>query len=83
MYAQFQVIAFTHSNLAVAEIGLLHIEEEARQARLTAIKTEMGWSELLFLSTCNRVEFFFLGNSCSSKEDLNRFFRSLYSNLAE
>ncbi len=81
MYAQFQVIAFTHSNLDVAEIGLLHIEEEERKARLGEIKAEMNWSELLFLSTCNRVEFFFCGETAGSEEKLTLFFRSLYPKL--
>lgn len=83
MYAQFQVIAFTHSNLEVAEIGLLHIDEEERKARLSAIKDEMDWSELLFLSTCNRVEFFFCGKSSGSTDKLTQFFRALYPNLPE
>lgn len=81
MYAQFQVIAFTHSNLDVAEIGLLHIEEEVRKARLTAIKEEMNWSELLFLSTCNRVEFVFCGDTTSSTAKLAHLFKSLYAHL--
>jgi glutamyl-tRNA reductase len=83
MYAQFQVIAFTHSNLDVAEIGLLHIAEEERRARLSAIKDEMNWSELLFLSTCNRVEFVFCGDSTSTPEKLRTLFQTLYSNLPE
>ncbi len=81
MYAQFQVIAFTHNNLDVGDIGLLHIEEEQRLDRLTAIKQEMNWSELLFLSTCNRVEFVFCGVNAGSEEKLNRFFSSLYPHL--
>ncbi|MDG1347754.1 MAG: glutamyl-tRNA reductase [Crocinitomicaceae bacterium] len=83
MYAQFQVIAFTHSNLDVAEIGLLHIEEDERKVRLAAIKAEMNWSELLFLSTCNRVEFFFCGESSGTEEKLFHFFRSLYPKLPQ
>ncbi len=83
MYAQFQVIAFTHSNLDVAEIGQLHIEEEERKTRLEAIKEEMNWSELIFLSTCNRVEFFFCGESSGTEERLHQFFQSLYPHLSE
>jgi glutamyl-tRNA reductase len=82
MYAQFQVIAFTHSNLDVAEIGALHIEDGERQERLTAIKTKMNWSELLFISTCNRVEFFFCGESSGTEEKLTVFFQSLYPGLS-
>ncbi len=80
-YAQFQVIAFTHSNIAVDEIGLLQIEEEQRKERLTAIKEVFGWDELIFLSTCNRVEFLFCGKSTSSPEELTKFFHTLYPNL--
>ncbi|MGJ8660877.1 MAG: glutamyl-tRNA reductase [Bacteroidota bacterium] len=82
-YNQFQVIAFTHSNIDVAEIGLLQIEEEQREARLTAIKEILGWDELIFLSTCNRVEFLFCGPATQTPEQLNLFFRSLYPNLSE
>ena len=81
MYAQFQVIAFTHNNLDVVDVGLLHIEEEQRLDRLTAIKQEMNWSELLFLSTCNRVEFVFCGENAGSEEKLIRFFSTLYPHL--
>jgi glutamyl-tRNA reductase len=81
-YSRFQVIAFTHSNIDVAEIGLLHIEEEQREARLTEIKTFFNWDELIFLSTCNRVEFLFCGESMRSTEELTQFFHTLYPNLS-
>jgi len=81
-YSKFQVIAFTHSNIDVAEIGLLHIEEEHREARLTEIKAVLGWDELIFLSTCNRVEFLFCGNPTKSAEELTTFFTTLYPELS-
>lgn len=81
MYAQFQVIAFTHSNLDVADIGLLHIADEEREARLTAIKSEMNWSEMLFLSTCNRVEFVFCSDTSCDADTLIHFFTKLYRHL--
>lgn len=77
-YSQFQVIAFTHSNIDVSEIGLLHIEEEHREERLTAIKALMGWEELIFLSTCNRVEFLFSGKSTQTAAELTELFQNLY-----
>ena len=80
-YSQFQVIALTHSNIVVDEIGLLQIEQEQRESRLSAIKEILGWDELIFLSTCNRVEFLFCGKSTSSPEELTFFFQSLYPNF--
>jgi glutamyl-tRNA reductase len=80
-YSQFQVIAFTHSNIDVVEIGLLHIEEEQREVRLAAIKEIFAWDELIFLSTCNRVEFLFCGKPTNSTSDLTKFFHTLYPTL--
>lgn len=81
-YSKFQVIAFTHSNIDVAEIGLLQIEEEQREARLTEIKETLGWDELIFLSTCNRVEFLFCGEPTKSIAELTKFFKTLYPTLS-
>lgn len=81
-YSQFQVIAFTYSNIAVEEIGLLQIEEDQREVRLTAVKEVLGWDELIFLSTCNRVEFLFCGKPASTIEELTLFFRTLYPNFS-
>lgn len=80
-YSKFQVIAFTHSNIDLAAIGLLQIEEEQREMRLTEIKARFAWDELIFLSTCNRVEFLFCGKPMNSNKDLTTFFTTLYPSL--
>jgi len=53
---QLHIIAFTHRNLEVNKIGLLHIEKEQQLQRLSAIKSAFDIDELFFLTTCNRVE---------------------------
>jgi glutamyl-tRNA reductase len=53
-----KVIAFTHKALPFELVGKLHIDPDRRQSELTALKENMGLDELLYLSTCNRVEFF-------------------------
>lgn len=53
-----KVIAFTHKALPFELVGKLHIDRDRRQSELTALKENMGLDELLYLSTCNRVEFF-------------------------
>ena len=51
-----KIFAFTHRNLDVAKIGLLHIEADTQKQRLSLVKTKFDIDEIMFLSTCNRVE---------------------------
>ena len=74
---ELHIIAFTHRNVSLNEIGALHIAVENQKERLSGIKAFMRLSELMFLSTCNRVEF-----AVSTKEyvDVN-YLKTLFSNL--
>jgi glutamyl-tRNA reductase len=54
----FRIISFNHRNLSLEQVGKLHIGEETQKDLLTSIKAEFGLSEFMFLSTCNRVEFY-------------------------
>lgn len=53
----FKTIAFTHKTTELKDIGKLHIEDEDLEARLSHLKSQMQLDELLYVSTCNRVEF--------------------------
>lgn len=64
-----KIIAFTHKITDINDIGKLHIEESALQGRLELLKQDLGLDELLYLSTCNRVEFII-----SNKESINTTF---------
>ncbi len=77
------IIAFTHRNLPVSEVGQLHIEEEHQKERLSELKTSFGLGELMFLSTCNRVEFIFTSESTVNIHFLERFFATLYPELSD
>ena len=74
----FHIIAFTHRNLGVSEIGKLHIEDVKQEACLNSLKEKLGLKELMFLSTCNRVEFIFCCNKDANYEFLQDFFQNLY-----
>jgi glutamyl-tRNA reductase len=52
-----KVIAFTHKTVSIDEIGKYHCADERLQECLTSLKQVMNISELMYLSTCNRVEF--------------------------
>jgi glutamyl-tRNA reductase len=61
MIELFHSIAFTHRNLDLNTIGRLHIDGEEQYERLTSLKRSLGLSEIMYLSTCNRVEFLIVG----------------------
>ncbi|MFT5582045.1 MAG: glutamyl-tRNA reductase [Psychromonas sp.] len=81
MYSQFQIIAFTHTNLSVDDIGYLQISKEVRKARLSQLKEKINWSELVYLSTCNRVEFILVGEEKLNLSNIKLFLNQLYPNM--
>ena len=78
MLNNFHIIAFTHRNLGVSEIGKLHIEDVKQQTRLLDVKNQLEISELMFLSTCNRVEFIICSETTPVYTFLQDFFKLLY-----
>ena len=56
---ELRVIAITHKNFSLEEIGKFHIAPEHRIQALSGLKETLGLSEIMFLSTCNRVEIIF------------------------
>ena len=78
MLEHFHILAFTHKNMEVSEVGKLHIETDKQKELLTAFKNEMKLDELMFLSTCNRVEFLFTTKEEVDANFLFHFFKKLY-----
>ena len=78
MLSSFHIIAFTHRNMNVSEVGKLHIEADHQQNRLTTLKEKSGLRELMFLSTCNRVEYLFCTPESITEEFMTAFFQNLY-----
>ncbi len=73
-----KVIAFTHKNLEVSQIGVLHIGDDQLASRLEALKQKMKIQELMFLSTCNRVEFVLVTDDHVDKNYVFFFLNALY-----
>ena len=72
-----KIIAFTHKTTDISNIGRLHIDSENRKNRLENLMSD-NISELMYLSTCNRVEFIFV----SDKKINNYFLNSFFSNFS-
>ncbi len=56
------------------EIGKFHLEDTTQQERLLALKQQLNLEELMYLSTCNRVEFLFVSSEQINEEYLIDFF---------
>lgn len=69
----FKTIAFTHKTTELKDIGRLHIDDADLQPRLSHLKSVLGLEELLYISTCNRVEFLMVG-----EQDLDEAFRKKF-----
>jgi len=78
MLEHFHSIAFTHRHLDVNVIGQLHIEAEDQHHRLGLLKENIDLKELMFLSTCNRVEFLIVGFQDPTAEFLSTMLTYLY-----
>ena len=69
----FKTIAFTHKTTELKDIGRLHIQDDVLEARLSHLKSELELEELLYVSTCNRVEFLMVSN-----QELDEVFRTKF-----
>jgi len=62
----------------VSEVGKLHIELDKQKEVLNVFKQTMELDELMFLSTCNRVEFLFCTSKNVDDNFIKTFFQTLY-----
>lgn len=77
----FKIIAVTHKNFDINDIGKFHIDAHEWENRLSALKKNNEIDELMFLSTCNRVEFLLNTSKETDKNFLQRFISSLYPEM--
>ena len=58
---QLKVIAFTYKQTPLKELNRFFLHEENRKERLEFLKYSCDISEILYIPTCNRIEFVFTG----------------------
>jgi glutamyl-tRNA reductase len=78
---RLKCIAVTHKHFDISDIGKFHIEGNEWEHRLTHLKKSMAIDELMFLSTCNRVEFILSTSLSIDKKFLTKFILSLYPQM--
>ncbi len=55
-----KIIAFTHKDIELQELGKLILPEQDIEEKLGGIKKRFNISEIFYVGTCNRVEFIFV-----------------------
>lgn len=53
-----KVITVTHKRVSLEQVGKFHLDDAVVHERLNEVKERAGLKEMMYLSTCNRVEFF-------------------------
>jgi glutamyl-tRNA reductase len=56
---ELRVVALTHKHFSLETIGMFHLADDRRQEVLSNVIKHTGIQELMYLSTCNRVEIIF------------------------
>jgi len=83
MYKNFKIVAFTHKNLNLTELGKLVLPTEKVNSKLVSLKEKFNFSELQYLATCNRVEYFFVSNTPLTLEFKKEFLREIDPKLSD
>lgn len=78
---ELKIVALTHKTLDIESIGFLHLEQNKRKILLPALQKKFGFSELMLLSTCNRVEFIFTSRENITEKLLSAIFLALNPEL--
>jgi glutamyl-tRNA reductase len=71
---RFKIIAFTHKSTELNNLSRFFIDEEIREEKLKAIKQLADIDELIYVATCNRIEFLFANNEQMDTLFLHKFF---------
>lgn len=72
-----KVLAFTHQQIDLKELGKLVICNQTLVDRLSAVKEKFDISEIFYIGTCNRVEFVFTACADITTEFTKDFIQTL------
>ena len=75
-----KVIAFTHKQIDLKQLGCLVLCNDAIENRLELVKSTFEIPEIFYLATCNRVEFVFTAEQSLDKVFVKDFLSTLHGN---
>lgn len=70
-----KTIAFTHKHTPLKDLNRFFLHEENRKQRLEYLKYSCEIEEILYVATCNRMEFIFTTQHSFDRDFLTKFFR--------
>ncbi|WP_179415131.1 glutamyl-tRNA reductase [Mucilaginibacter sp. E4BP6] len=73
-----KVIAFTHKQIELKELGRLVICQENLTEKLQQVKNQFQIAEIFYLATCNRVEFVLVTDQVVDKDYTEKFIDALH-----
>ena len=73
---RFNVIAFTHAGIGLKGLSSFHIEDTHVAEKMRTLKADLHLSEIMYLSTCNRVEFIFVKDQPVDETFVAEFIRT-------
>jgi len=79
---KFNVIALTHASIGLKALGNFHIDATEIAAKMREIKTLKGIPEIMYLSTCNRVEFIFTSETPVNQAYIAHFLKTVNPSMA-
>ncbi len=80
---RFNIIAFTHAGIGLKKLGQFHLEKDEIPAKMGALKEALHLTEIMYLSTCNRVEFIFVTTDALPENFISEFVRNFNSDWDE
>jgi glutamyl-tRNA reductase len=78
---KFNVIALTHASIGLKALGHFHIDALDVAPKMRQIKLAHDISEIMYLSTCNRVEFIFINDTPLDEELVRSFLHTVNPDL--
>ena len=70
---RYSIISFNHKSVALDVVGCYHLDDTIVENKLKNLKEKLGLEELMYLSTCNRVEFHVVGDIAEDIALVERF----------
>jgi glutamyl-tRNA reductase len=78
---QFKLIALTHRELGLELVGKFHVQKKSQHDTFKPHLDNFSIREFMFVSTCNRVEFFMRTHERLSPSFIEKFLKATYPNL--
>lgn len=78
---QFKLIALTHRELGLGLVGKFHVQKESQHDAFKPHLDNFSIREFMFVSTCNRVEFFMRTHEQLSPSFIEKFLKATYPSL--